>query len=107
MAAKKRGIRLKTLHSGDEGLKELFESASEKLVGKGMPELEEKVAEAMRQITGDPSPTPAAPKRKHSKEALRALREELEATLELLDADLPPREPDGQQRLPFSFTDEE
>ena len=100
---------MKNLHSGDEGLKELFESASERLVGKGVPELEEKVAEAMRQITGESAENAPAPpaKPKHSKAALRALREELEATLVLLDADLPAREPDGQRRLSFSFGEEE
>ncbi|GAB6040439.1 hypothetical protein [Endothiovibrio diazotrophicus] len=108
MAAKKRGIRLKTLQSGDEGLKELFESASERLVGKGVPDLEGKVAEAMRQITGDAAVAEAtpAPRRKHSKAALRALREALEATLMLLDADLPARDADDQPRLPFSTPDE-
>ena len=72
MATKKRGIRLKSLTSDDEGLRELFESASERLVGRsrlapiapgvGGDLLQERVREALRQVTGDhespPSPHP-------------------------------------------------
>ncbi len=89
MSGRKRGIRLKIIPLDDEGLKELLESASERLVGKGKEELKTDSREGLHLPADELSnrstaPPPALPD--HSSVALRYMIDELSAISRLLGA---------------------